>query len=74
MTTEHETDTSRLVLRDNRNAGAPAFDLSPEMIRAGEAIFEDWLDDNADLICSMGGRGKIHALLAALWASWKNAE
>jgi len=49
-----------------------AVGVPPEVIEAGERIFDAWLLENSDLIREMGGSGDTHTLLAALWASWKN--
>lgn len=56
-----------------RQAGAERIELSPEMVAAGERIFEAWLDDwNAVRISETGATGDVQSLLAELWASWKN--
>jgi len=50
----------------------PDTELTPDMLAHADAVFEDWLCENSDVIRENGGCGDTQSLFAALWASWKN--
>lgn len=49
-------------------------ELTPEMSRAAQRIFDDWWDRWADVHDINGGQGDTQQLFAALWESWKKAR
>jgi len=57
--------------QDRKQASGVEDELTTEMIRDADEVFDEWLVENADLIRDMGGTGNTHQLFAALWAVWK---